>query len=105
MAVTDSASRPGNGTAVTDNGAGAGIGTAVTGDRTGTADETRTGMVGRTPPEGVGGTGLKGLTERLATAGGSLTAGPGSRRGFTVTAELPVDVTAVPRPIPAEQLA
>ncbi|MFJ4712019.1 sensor histidine kinase [Streptomyces sp. NPDC088785] len=39
---------------------------------------------------GVGGTGLKGLTERLATAGGSLTAGPGVRAGFTVTAELPV---------------
>ncbi|MBO1333176.1 sensor histidine kinase [Streptomyces sp. VRA16 Mangrove soil] len=38
----------------------------------------------------VGGTGLKGLTERLATAGGSLTAGPGVRGGFTVTAELPV---------------
>ncbi|WP_372337729.1 sensor histidine kinase [Streptomyces sp. MK5] len=40
--------------------------------------------------EGVGGTGLKGLTERLATAGGSLWAGP-SPRGFTVTAELPRD--------------
>ncbi|MYW64544.1 sensor histidine kinase [Streptomyces sp. SID8379] len=39
---------------------------------------------------GIGGTGLKGLTERLATAGGSLTAGPGLRGGFTVTAELPV---------------
>ncbi|MBY8869807.1 sensor histidine kinase [Streptomyces sennicomposti] len=40
---------------------------------------------------GVGGTGLKGLTERLATAGGSLTAGPSARGGFTVTAELPRD--------------
>ncbi|MFI2639902.1 sensor histidine kinase [Streptomyces sp. NPDC018610] len=40
---------------------------------------------------GVGGTGLKGLTERLATAGGSLRAGPSPRGGFTVTAELPVD--------------
>ncbi|MGW5200736.1 sensor histidine kinase [Streptomyces spiralis] len=40
--------------------------------------------------EGIGGTGLKGLTERLATAGGSLWAGP-SPRGFTVTAELPRD--------------
>ncbi|MCQ4207212.1 sensor histidine kinase [Streptomyces longispororuber] len=39
---------------------------------------------------GIGGTGLKGLTERLATAGGSLKAGPGLRGGFTVTAELPV---------------
>ncbi|WP_225821020.1 sensor histidine kinase [Streptomyces naphthomycinicus] len=39
--------------------------------------------------EGVGGTGLKGLTERLAAAGGSLTAGPAPRGGFTVTADLP----------------
>jgi len=37
----------------------------------------------------VGGTGLKGLTERLAAAGGSLQAGPSPRGGFTVTAELP----------------
>ncbi|MGW4567784.1 ATP-binding protein, partial [Streptomyces sp. NPDC004561] len=41
--------------------------------------------------EGIGGTGLKGLTERLAAAGGSLTAGPSPRGGFTVSAELPVD--------------
>ncbi|MEV6502423.1 sensor histidine kinase [Streptomyces prunicolor] len=40
---------------------------------------------------GIGGTGLKGLTERLATAGGSLLAGPSPRGGFTVTAELPVE--------------
>ncbi|ARP69987.1 sensor histidine kinase [Streptomyces pluripotens] len=39
----------------------------------------------------VGGTGLKGLTERLAAAGGSLTARPSPRGGFGVTAELPVD--------------
>ncbi len=43
------------------------------------------------PTEGIGGTGLKGLTERLATAGGSLRAGPSPRGGFTVTAELPVE--------------
>ncbi|MEV5876717.1 sensor histidine kinase [Streptomyces sp. NPDC052101] len=42
------------------------------------------------PEPGIGGTGLKGLTERLAAAGGSLTAGPSPRGGFTVTAELPV---------------
>ncbi|KUN05060.1 histidine kinase [Streptomyces yokosukanensis] len=42
------------------------------------------------PQPGIGGTGLKGLTERLAAAGGSLTAGPSPRGGFTVTAELPV---------------
>ncbi|WP_210577641.1 sensor histidine kinase [Streptomyces sp. GESEQ-4] len=70
-----------------------------------TDDGTGAGMVGRNPLEGVGGTGLKGLTERLATAGGSLSAGPGSRGGFRVTAELPVDAAAVPRPVPAEQLA
>ncbi|WP_251019752.1 sensor histidine kinase [Streptomyces sp. ISL-11] len=38
-----------------------------------------------------GGTGLKGLTERLAVAGGSLTTGPDGRRGFRLVAELPVD--------------
>ncbi len=43
------------------------------------------------PPAGIGGTGLKGLTERLAAAGGSLRAGPSPRGGFTVTAELPVE--------------
>ncbi|MFJ6702923.1 MULTISPECIES: histidine kinase [unclassified Streptomyces] len=41
--------------------------------------------------EGVGGTGLKGLTERLAAAGGSLEAGPSPRGGFTVTAQLPTE--------------
>jgi len=37
------------------------------------------------------GTGLIGLRERLAAAGGTLEAGPGVRGGFTVTAELPTD--------------
>ncbi|WP_277441148.1 sensor histidine kinase [Streptomyces sp. SPB162] len=37
------------------------------------------------------GTGLKGLSERLAAAGGSLDSGPAQRRGFQVTAELPVE--------------
>ncbi|MFF7649469.1 sensor histidine kinase [Streptomyces sp. NPDC007983] len=55
---------------------------------------------GGSPPAGedgsggvtkVGGTGLKGLTERLAAAGGSLTSGPDGRRGFRLVAELPVD--------------
>ncbi|MER7990236.1 sensor histidine kinase [Streptomyces noursei] len=41
-------------------------------------------------PGPVGGTGLKGLTERLAAAGGTLRSGPDGRRGFRVTAELPV---------------
>nr|WP_234341435.1 histidine kinase [Streptomyces sp. NRRL S-1813] len=38
----------------------------------------------------VGGTGLRGLAERLAAAGGTLRSGPDGRRGFRVTAELPV---------------
>ncbi|MFF4268445.1 sensor histidine kinase [Streptomyces sp. NPDC001536] len=38
------------------------------------------------------GTGLKGLAERVAAAGGRLEAGPGPRGGFVVTAELPVEV-------------
>jgi two-component system sensor histidine kinase DesK len=50
--------------------------------------------------EGVGGTGLKGLTERLAAAGGSLWAGP-SARGFTVTAELPLEPGDAPLPVAA----
>ncbi|MFJ3693051.1 sensor histidine kinase [Streptomyces sp. NPDC090052] len=45
--------------------------------------------VGSTPP----GSGLKGLTERLAAAGGSLDAGPG-RSGFRLVAELPVENAA-----------
>ncbi|MFJ9414378.1 sensor histidine kinase [Streptomyces sp. NPDC101227] len=43
---------------------------------------------GRSGP--VGGTGLKGLAERLAAAGGTLQSGSDGRRGFKVTAELPV---------------
>ncbi|MGW2019058.1 sensor histidine kinase [Streptomyces sp. NPDC001927] len=38
------------------------------------------------------GTGLKGLHERITTAGGSLTTGPTPQGGFRVTAELPVGV-------------
>lgn len=37
------------------------------------------------------GSGLKGLTERLAAAGGSLGTGPAPRGGFRVVAELPVE--------------
>ncbi|QFZ78992.1 sensor histidine kinase [Streptomyces fagopyri] len=49
------------------------------------------GPLAPAPVPGIGGTGLKGLTERLAAAGGSLRAGPSPRGGFTVTAELPVE--------------
>ncbi|MGW0836102.1 sensor histidine kinase [Streptomyces prunicolor] len=66
---------------IADDGPGDGE-TAATGPAEGTS--TSIGI-------GIGGTGLKGLTERLATAGGSLRAGPSPRGGFTVTAELPVD--------------
>ncbi|MFJ8278174.1 sensor histidine kinase [Streptomyces griseoviridis] len=52
-------------------------------------------------PAAHGGTGLKGLTERLAAAGGSLTAGPSPRGGFTVTAELPLESGDTPGPGPA----
>ncbi|MER5440598.1 sensor histidine kinase [Streptomyces sp. NPDC002790] len=48
------------------------------------------GAAAAPPVTGVGGTGLKGLTERLATAGGSLTAQPLARGGFEVRAQLPV---------------
>jgi len=43
--------------------------------------------------EGSRGTGLTGLTERLAAAGGSLETGPAARGGFRVRAELPTDAT------------
>ncbi|MEU8731981.1 sensor histidine kinase [Streptomyces tendae] len=46
-------------------------------------------------PQGPG-TGLTGLRERLATAGGSLTAGAQPRGGFSVTAELPVRAEGKP---------
>ncbi|MFF1279560.1 sensor histidine kinase [Streptomyces sp. NPDC058299] len=70
---------------VTDNGTGTG---------TGTGPDAGTGAgegAGRSRGR-VGGTGLKGLAERLAAAAGSLTAGPAPRGGFKVTAELPVAV-------------
>ncbi|MEV0847037.1 histidine kinase [Streptomyces sp. NPDC049954] len=46
---------------------------------------------GRGCAQGPAGSGLKGLGERLAAAGGALTAGPGPRRGFRVRAELPYE--------------
>ncbi|MER6524587.1 histidine kinase [Streptomyces sp. NPDC001508] len=71
---------------VTDNGTG------TTAD-TSTSTPTDVGTDVGASREGVGGTGLTGLTERLAAAGGSLRAGPSPRGGFTVTAELPQDST------------
>lgn len=49
-----------------------------------------------TPKRPGGGTGLAGLAERLAVAGGALRCGPDGRRGFRLTAELPVDGDEAP---------
>ncbi|NSC21446.1 sensor histidine kinase [Streptomyces albus subsp. chlorinus] len=71
----------------------------VTDDGRGTGDRTPPAGTGdRTPPVGSGdrkraGTGLTGLAERLAAAGGTLDSGPDGRRGFRVVAELPVDTS------------
>ncbi|MBW8796387.1 MAG: sensor histidine kinase [Streptomyces sp.] len=67
-----------------------------------TVTDDGSGAVAAEPcPEGIGGTGLKGLTERLAAAGGSLTAGPAPRGGFTVTAELPTEALELLTPAAA----
>ncbi|GCB49868.1 sensor histidine kinase [Streptomyces sp. NL15-2K] len=71
---------------VTDDGTG-GVSADATGGGAGAGRREGFGIGSRTGP----GTGLTGLTERLAAAGGSLTAGPGARGGFVVTAELPVE--------------
>ncbi|MGH4027942.1 sensor histidine kinase [Actinomycetota bacterium Odt1-20B] len=62
----------------------------------GTTERTRLVITddGRGVGSGTPGSGLKGLAERLAAAGGSLESGPAPRGGFRVTAELPV--TALP---------
>ncbi|MFE0171873.1 sensor histidine kinase [Streptomyces sp. NPDC059002] len=67
---------------------------------TGTAERARLVITddGRGPGPGTPGSGLKGLAERLATAGGSLTSGPTPHTGFRVTAELPITETD---PVPA----
>lgn len=64
---------------------------AVGGSRTGEAGTPAAARRTAHSSTSAGGTGLTGLRERLAAAGGSLTAGPGRRGGFTVTAELPAD--------------
>ncbi|WP_327236841.1 histidine kinase [Streptomyces sp. NBC_01317] len=84
---------------ITDDGVGPLPDLAVVSDRPedGPEDGPVGGPVGG--PVSRGGTGIRGLTERLAAAGGSLEAGPaGARdapaRGFRVTAVLPVDTSA-----------
>ncbi|QCD55595.1 hypothetical protein CEB94_12455 [Streptomyces hawaiiensis] len=49
------------------------------------------GITDHTGPAGPGGTGLIGLREGLAAAGGSLAAGSRGRGGVAVTVELPPD--------------
>lgn len=65
---------------------------------TGTTERTRLVITddGRGVGSGTPGSGLKGLAERLAAAGGSLTSGPAPRTGFRVAAELPVTETVPP---------
>ncbi|MGX1544748.1 sensor histidine kinase [Streptomyces adustus] len=99
LTVTDDGTGPAGAADAAGNGGGTGDGT---GDRaaaggtpgrsrgTGTGTGTAGGATAGPGAEGVGGTGLKGLTERLAAAGGSLSAGPGPRGGFVVRAQLPV---------------
>nr|WP_229870871.1 sensor histidine kinase [Streptomyces longisporoflavus] len=59
---------------------------------TGTAERTRLLITddGRGVGSAAPGSGLTGLAERLAAAGGSLESGPAPRGGFRVSAELPV---------------
>ena len=78
-----------------DGGDGHDGGDGARGERSGAAE----------PAKGIGGTGLAGLTERLAVAGGSLSAGPAPRGGFTVTAELPLETVPVPVPAPLPDAA
>jgi two-component system sensor histidine kinase DesK len=47
--------------------------------------------------DSTGGTGLRGLTERLAAAGGRLDHGPDGGRGFRLVAELPVEAEETAR--------
>jgi two-component system sensor histidine kinase DesK len=63
---------------ITDNGRGPAAPAPRASGGTATLESTRTG------------TGLRGLTERLAAAGGSLTTGPATAGGFRVTAVLPL---------------
>ncbi|WP_190156429.1 sensor histidine kinase [Streptomyces litmocidini] len=63
---------------------------------TGTADRIRLTVTdnGHGPSDAVPGSGLRGLRERVAAAGGTLDSGPAPRGGFRVTAELPVETPA-----------
>jgi two-component system sensor histidine kinase DesK len=82
---------------VWDDGRGTAVETSVPGTD-GMAPGAHTAAAAVTWSPGVGGTGLKGLGERLAAAGGRLEAGPGPRGGFVVRAELPVESVEPGRP-------
>ncbi|MER6097282.1 sensor histidine kinase [Streptomyces sp. NPDC001728] len=62
-------------------------------DLTGGADRVRLTVTddGRGPADGVPGSGLRGLRERVAAAGGTLESGPAPQGGFRVAAELPTE--------------
>lgn len=79
---------------VTDDGPGGGrsgprTDSAGAGHGPGRGDRRGTGPDDAEPPYAYGGTGLAGLSERLALVGGSLRAAPGPDRGFVVRAEVP----------------
>ncbi|MFE0702904.1 sensor histidine kinase [Streptomyces sp. NPDC058872] len=62
-------------------------------DLSGSAERVRLTVTddGRGPAAGPPGSGLRGLRERLAAAGGTLDSGPAPRGGFRVTVELPAE--------------
>ncbi|WP_435057511.1 sensor histidine kinase [Streptomyces sp. bgisy060] len=62
-------------------------------DLSGSAERVRLTVTddGRGPATGPPGSGLHGLRERLAAAGGTLDSGPAPRGGFRVTVELPAE--------------
>ncbi|MFI8914505.1 sensor histidine kinase [Streptomyces sp. NPDC053513] len=65
-------------------------------DLSGTTDRARLTVTdnGHGPSDTAPGSGLRGLRERVAAAGGTLVSGPAPRGGFRVTAELPVETPA-----------
>lgn len=73
-------------------------------DLSGSADRVRLTVTdnGRGPAAGTPGSGLRGLRERVAAAGGTLDSGPAPRRGFRVTAELPVETSVQHQGEPTE---
>ncbi|MEV7563991.1 sensor histidine kinase [Streptomyces tanashiensis] len=73
-------------------------------DLSGSADRVRLTVTddGRGPADGTPGSGLRGLRERVAAAGGTLDSGPAPRGGFRVTTELPVETPGTHEGEPTE---